>query len=48
MAKIKKNQRTAHAGEVVEQGETLLISGGSANLYNHSGDRFGSFSENWE
>ena len=36
MAKIK-NSRTAHAGEVVGQGEHSSFAGGSANVYNHSG-----------
>jgi hypothetical protein len=48
MAKIKRPQRTAHAGEVVEQGKHSSIAGGSENLYNHSGNQFGGFSEDWE
>ena len=43
-----KSQVTAHAGEDVEQGEHSSIAGGSANLYNHFGNQFGGFSENWE
>jgi hypothetical protein len=39
---------TAHIGEDVEQGEHHFIAFQSANLYNHSGNQFGSFSENWE
>ena len=45
MSKIK-NSATAHAGKNVEQGEHSSIAGGSANLYNHSGNQFGGFSEN--
>jgi hypothetical protein len=26
----------------------FFIAGGSANFYNHFGDQFGGFSENWE
>ena len=43
-----KTQETAHAGEDVEQGEHFFIAGRSTNLYNHFGNQFGSFSENWE
>jgi hypothetical protein len=39
---------TAHAGKDVEQGERSSIAGGSANLYKHFGNQYGSFSENWE
>ena len=45
MAKIK-TQVTTDAGEDVEQGEHSSIACGSANLYNHVGNQFGSFSEN--
>jgi hypothetical protein len=43
-----KVQGSAHAGADMEQGEHSSIAGRSANLYNHSGNQFGSFSENWE
>ena len=49
MAKIKKKKsRKAHACEDVEQGENSSIAGESINLYNHYGNQFGCFSENWE
>jgi hypothetical protein len=35
----------AHADEDVEQGEYASTAGGSANLYNHFGNQFGSFSK---
>ena len=41
-----KTQRTAHAGEVVEQREHSFTAVGNANLYNHFGNQSGSFSEN--
>jgi hypothetical protein len=47
MAKIK-TQVTAQAGEYVEKEKHSSIVSGSANLYNHYGNQFGSFSENWE
>ena len=34
-------------GKDVEQEEHSSIDGGSANWYNHSGIKSGSFSENW-
>jgi hypothetical protein len=43
-----KIQGAAHAGEDADQGEHSSIAGGSANVYNHSGNQFSSFSENWE
>ena len=43
-----KTQRTAHAGEVVEEGEQSSIAGGSENLYDHSGNQFGGLLEDWE
>ena len=46
--KLKNSSLTAHGGEDVKQGEHSSIAGGSANLYNHFGNQFGSFSENWE
>ena len=39
---------TAHAGEDVAQGECSSIAGGSANLHNHFGNQYSSFSEDWE
>ena len=44
IAKIK-SQVIAHAGEDVEQ-EEHSIAGESVNLYSHSGNQFGSNSEN--
>jgi hypothetical protein len=38
---------TTHAGEDVEQ-EEPSIAGWSTNLYNHFGNQFGGFLENWE
>jgi hypothetical protein len=38
---------TADAGEDVEKKEHSSIAGGIANLYNQSGNQFGSSSENW-
>ena len=46
MAKIKI-QVTADAGEDVEKEEHSSIVGGSAGLYNHSGNQSGGSSENW-
>ena len=46
MAKIK-TQVTEHAAEDVEQGEHYFVASGHANLYNYSGNQFGSISENW-
>jgi hypothetical protein len=31
-----------------QQGEPSSVAGESANLYNHSGNQFGGFSENWK
>ena len=39
---------TAHAGEDVDQEKHSSLTGGRANLYNHFGNQFGHFSENWE
>jgi hypothetical protein len=39
---------TADADKDVERKEHSSIAGGSANLYNHFGNQFGSFSKNWE
>jgi hypothetical protein len=39
---------TAHAGKEVEQREHCSIAGGNAKLYNHFGNQFASFQENWE
>jgi hypothetical protein len=39
---------TAHADEDVEEGEHSSIAGGIAKFYNHYGNQFGGFSENWE
>jgi hypothetical protein len=38
---------TADAGEIVEKEEHSSIADGIASWYNHSGNQFGSFSENW-
>jgi hypothetical protein len=43
-----KTQGLPHAVEAIEQEEHSSIAGGSANLYNHFGNQFGSFSENGE
>lgn len=47
MVKIKI-QVTALVGKDVEKGEHSSIADRSANLYNHSGNQFGGFSENLE
>jgi hypothetical protein len=47
MAKIKKSQVTADAGEDVEKEEHSSIVGRIASWYNHSGNLSGSSSENW-
>jgi hypothetical protein len=47
MAKIKKIQVTADAGEDVEKEEHSSCAGGIASLYNHSGNQSGGSSENW-
>ena len=36
-----------HAVKVEDQGEQYSITGGAVNLYKHSGNQFGIFSENW-
>ena len=46
LAKIKKKQVTADAGEDVEKEEHSSIVGGIASLYNHSGNKSGGSSEN--
>jgi hypothetical protein len=40
-----KTQVTAHTGKDVEQGKHSSIAGEITNLYNHSGNQFGIFSE---
>jgi hypothetical protein len=45
---ISKTKVTTHAGKDMEHGEHFSIAGGIANLYNHFGNQFGSFSGNWE
>jgi hypothetical protein len=47
MSKIKI-QGTACADKDMEQGEYSSIADGSANVYNHSENQIGEFSENWE
>jgi hypothetical protein len=44
-----KPQRTAHADQNVENKAkgTSSTAGESLNLYSHSGNQFGNFSENW-
>jgi hypothetical protein len=44
--KNKTTQVIAHAGNEVKQGEHFFIACGSANLYNHFGNQYGSFLEN--
>jgi hypothetical protein len=39
---------TADVEKDVEQGEYSPIAGGRAKLYNHFGNQFHGFSENWE
>jgi hypothetical protein len=46
MSKIKI-QVTADAGKDVEKEEHSSIAGRIASWYNHSGNQFGSSSENW-
>jgi hypothetical protein len=46
MAKIKKTQVTADAVEDVEKEEISSIAGGTASLYYHSENQFGSSSQN--
>ena len=50
MARIKKKktQAISHASKDMGQGEQSSIAGGSANLYNHSGNQSGDFLENWK
>jgi hypothetical protein len=43
-----KTQAIAHAGEDGQQGDHFSIAGETANLYSHSGNQFGGFSENWK
>ena len=38
----------AYAGKDVEQGEYSSIAGGNANFYNHFGNQYDGFSEDWE
>ena len=42
----KKLQEIPYSGKDVEKGEHSSIVGGSANLYNHSGNPFDNCSEN--
>jgi hypothetical protein len=37
-----------HASKIVEQGEHFSIADWNTNLYNHFGNPFVRFSENWE
>jgi len=48
MAKITKPQGTEQAGEDVGQEEHSSMTNGIGYLYNHSGNQFGDFSDNWE
>jgi hypothetical protein len=43
-----KIQVTADAGEDVEKEEHFSTAGGITSWYNHSGNQFGSSSENWK
>jgi hypothetical protein len=47
MAEIKTSSDSS-CWQDVEQGEHSSIADGSANLYNHLGNQFDSFLENWE
>ena len=42
-----KTHKTAGAGKNVEKEEHSSPAGGIASWYNHSGNQFGSSSENW-
>jgi hypothetical protein len=42
-----KTQGIDHAVEDVDKRDHSFIAGGSENLYNHFGNQFGSFLENW-
>jgi hypothetical protein len=44
---MRVTQETADAVEDVKKEEHSSIVGGMASWYNHSGNQFGSFSENW-
>jgi hypothetical protein len=44
---VKNMSHTTDAGEDVEKEEHTSIVGGSASLYNHSGNQSGGSSENW-
>ena len=46
MAKIK-NTNELRLERMWSMG-TLLHAGGNANMYNHFGNQYGSYSENWE
>jgi hypothetical protein len=46
-AKIK-TQEITHVCKDMEHREELIIAGGSANFFKHSGNQFGGFSKNWE
>jgi hypothetical protein len=46
MAK-KKNSGDSRCWQGVEKQEHSSIAGGIASWYNHSGNQFSSFSENW-
>ena len=49
MAKIKRNaQEIAYGSKDIEKGQHSSVSGGIANLYNHTGNQSGIFSENWK
>ena len=43
-----KNTNDAYAGEDVQEGEHSSIAGEKENLYNHFGNQYGGFSENWQ
>jgi hypothetical protein len=43
-----RSQKIVHAGKDVEQGKHIFTAGVSTNLYNHFGNQFGGFSENWK
>jgi hypothetical protein len=42
-----KTQMTEDAGEYVEKEEHSFVVGGITSWYNHCGNQFGSYSENW-
>ena len=46
--KKKKTQEITYPGKDVKQRKYSSTAGGNTNLYNHFGNQFSGFSENWE